>query len=92
MGNSSSNENVLQQYEGNIEIIEPLNLRDDEMEDDEIQEETDDENDESDDEFYDADEFNDQRVKQKYTTPIFIAKNFHTYPPRFIDAMFVRKI
>jgi hypothetical protein len=37
MGNSSSNENVLQQYEGNIEIIEPLNLRDDEMEDDEIQ-------------------------------------------------------
>jgi hypothetical protein len=84
MGNSSSNENVLQQYEGNIEIIEPLNLRDDEMEDDEIQEETDDENDESDDEFYDADEFNDQRVKQKYTTPIFIA--------RFIDAMFVRKI
>jgi hypothetical protein len=48
------------------------------MEDDEIQEETDNENDESDDEFYDADEFNDQRVKQKYTIPIFIAKNFHT--------------
>lgn len=61
MGNSSSNESVLQQYEGNIEIIEPLNLRDDEMEDDEIQEETDDENDKSEDEFYDADEFNDQR-------------------------------
>lgn len=81
MGNSSSNESVLQQYEGNIEIIEPLNLGDDEMEDDEIQEETDDENNESEDEFYDADEFNDQRVKQKYTTPIFVASNFHMPHP-----------
>ncbi|XP_052107069.1 basic immunoglobulin-like variable motif-containing protein isoform X1 [Mytilus californianus] len=61
MGNSNSTDSLLEQYEGKIEIIEPLNLRDNGFEDDEIQEDTDNEEDDSDDEFYDADEFNEKR-------------------------------
>ncbi|XP_063430802.1 basic immunoglobulin-like variable motif-containing protein isoform X1 [Mytilus trossulus] len=59
MGNSNSTESLLQQYEGKIEIIEPLNLKD--YEDDDHQEDTDNEEEDSDDEFYDADEFNEKR-------------------------------
>lgn len=61
MGNSNSTDSLLQQYEGKIEIIEPLNLKD--YEDDDHQEDTDNEEEDSDDEFYDADEFN-EKVNQ----------------------------
>lgn len=77
MGNASSID-ILKQYEGKIEIIEPLQLRDSYFED-EVQEEwdasgTDSDDDDDDDEFYDANEFNEKR------------------PPTLIDVSIVSKL
>lgn len=65
MGNASSTDSILRHYEGKIEIIEPLQLRDSYIED-EMQEDTDysasnsDDDDDDDEEFYDANEFNEK--------------------------------